>query len=123
VPAATRLAGAVASRLRNPCLAPFRPVGPYHCILLVPGVLDTKGGPRIDRDARAIGLDGSPIPGLYGAGNCIASPAGAGYWGGERGGSVAATARVTTRDGPYPGSAMAWTPPSPPQTTTCRSSG
>ena len=68
--------------LRNPCLAPFRPTGPYYCILLVSGALDTKGGPRVDRNARVIGLDGSPIPGLYGAGNCIASPAGAGYWGG-----------------------------------------
>jgi predicted oxidoreductase len=35
----------------------------------------------IGTDARVLRPDGSPIPGLFGAGNCIASPAGQGYWG------------------------------------------
>jgi 3-oxosteroid 1-dehydrogenase len=68
--------------LRNPCLAPFSDTGPYHCMILAAGALDTKGGPQIDAQARVLGLDGFPIPGLYGAGNCVSSPAGAGYWGG-----------------------------------------
>jgi 3-oxosteroid 1-dehydrogenase len=32
-------------------------------------------------DARVLRPDGTPIPGLYGAGNCIASPTGQAYWG------------------------------------------
>jgi succinate dehydrogenase/fumarate reductase flavoprotein subunit len=36
----------------------------------------------IDPHARVVRPDGSPIDGLYGAGNCIASPAGQAYWGG-----------------------------------------
>ena len=43
--------------------------------------LDTKGGPVTDEDARVLDTMGSPIPGLYGAGNCVASPAGQAYWG------------------------------------------
>jgi succinate dehydrogenase/fumarate reductase flavoprotein subunit len=59
----------------------FRDTGPYHCILAVAGALDTKGGPKTN--ARAQVLDGrdSPIPGLYGAGNCVASPTAQAYWG------------------------------------------
>jgi 3-oxosteroid 1-dehydrogenase len=60
---------------------PLSPSGPYHCVILGPGALDTKGGPVIDEHARVLGVDGQPIPGLYGAGNCIASPAGQAYWG------------------------------------------
>ncbi len=43
--------------------------------------LDACGGPVIGRDARVLRPDGSPIPGLFGAGNCIASPAGQRYRG------------------------------------------
>jgi 3-oxosteroid 1-dehydrogenase len=35
----------------------------------------------IDESARVLTPSGNPIVGLYGAGNCIASPAGQAYWG------------------------------------------
>ncbi len=60
---------------------PLSASGPYHCVILGPGALDTKGGPVTDEHARVLGSDTLPIPGLYGAGNCVASPAGQGYWG------------------------------------------
>jgi succinate dehydrogenase/fumarate reductase flavoprotein subunit len=60
---------------------PFAPQGPYHCVIVGPGALDTKGGPVIDERARVVGSAGQPIPRIYGAGNCIASPAGQSYWG------------------------------------------
>jgi 3-oxosteroid 1-dehydrogenase len=62
-------------------LYPLSPTGPYHCVILGPGALDTKGGPVTDEHARVLTLDGGSIPGLYGAGNCVASPAGQAYWG------------------------------------------
>jgi 3-oxosteroid 1-dehydrogenase len=62
-------------------LHPLAATGPYHCVILGPGALDTKGGPVVDHHARVVSLAGDPIPGLYGAGNCIASPAGQAYWG------------------------------------------
>lgn len=62
-------------------LHPLAATGPYHCIILGPGALDTKGGPVIDEDARLLSMAGEPIPGLYAAGNCAASPAGQAYWG------------------------------------------
>jgi succinate dehydrogenase/fumarate reductase flavoprotein subunit len=65
----------------NPTMAPFRDEGPYYCVILGAGVLDTNGGPKIDTSSRVLGADGSPIPGLYGAGNCVASINGQAYWG------------------------------------------
>jgi succinate dehydrogenase/fumarate reductase flavoprotein subunit len=64
----------------NPTMHAFADRGPYHAIILGAGALDTKGGPRIDPDGRILSVDGAPIPGLYGAGNCIAAPAGQAYW-------------------------------------------
>jgi hypothetical protein len=61
---------------------PISGTGPYHCVLLCGGTLDTKGGPKINAKAQVIDPRGQPIAGLYGAGNCIASPAGQAYWSG-----------------------------------------
>lgn len=72
-PARPGAASAVMHRLRD--------TGPYHCVILGAGALDTKGGPVTDEHARIVRSDGTPIGGLYGAGNCVASPAGQAYWG------------------------------------------
>lgn len=66
----------------NPTMAPFKSEGPYYCILLGGMTLDTKGGPVIDTGAHVLHVSGEPIPGLYGAGNCVASPSGQAYWSG-----------------------------------------
>lgn len=61
---------------------PFSAGGPFYAILIGAGALDTSGGPSIDAQARIIDADGKPIPGLYGAGNCVASPSRDAYFGG-----------------------------------------
>jgi succinate dehydrogenase/fumarate reductase flavoprotein subunit len=68
--------------LPNPMLFPLAEGGPYHAVILAAGTYGTRGGPEIDTSARVISVWDQPIPGLYGAGNCIASPAGGGYFGG-----------------------------------------
>lgn len=66
----------------NPVLYPLSERGPYHATILAPGTLDTKGGPRINTDAQVLDHSGRPIPGLYGAGNCIGWVAGKAYFAG-----------------------------------------
>ncbi|HWS35934.1 MAG TPA: FAD-dependent oxidoreductase [Actinoplanes sp.] len=64
----------------NPCLGPLlRP--PFHAFALIPGDLGTKGGLRTDERARVLRDDGTPIRGLYAAGNTSASVMGRGYAG------------------------------------------
>lgn len=55
--------------------------GPYYAYRIHSGTLGTKGGPRVDPDARVLDLGGQPIPGLYAAGNVMGSPFGMTYGG------------------------------------------
>ena len=66
----------------NMTMHPIADKGPYYAVLLGAGTLDTKGGPRINDRAQVLDPYGQLIPGLYGAGNCISSPAGQAYWAG-----------------------------------------
>jgi 3-oxosteroid 1-dehydrogenase len=65
----------------NPCMYPIDTRGPLFAIILGAGTLDTNGGPVINTRSQVLDNDGQPIPGLYGAGNCVASPAASAYWG------------------------------------------
>ena len=64
---------------KNPGMYPFMESGPYYCVMICGMVLDTNGGPKADANSQILRADGSVIPGLYGAGNCVASVAGDGY--------------------------------------------
>jgi succinate dehydrogenase/fumarate reductase flavoprotein subunit len=65
----------------NFTMYPIADTGPYFAIILGAGMLDTNGGPIINIHSQVIDTHGKAIPGLYGAGNCIAAPGGTGYWG------------------------------------------
>ncbi len=62
----------------NPNLGPLE-YGPFTAVQVVPGDLGTKGGLVTDVDARVLRPDGSPIEGLYAAGNTSASVMGRTY--------------------------------------------
>jgi 3-oxosteroid 1-dehydrogenase len=54
---------------------------PFHAVRVHSGCLGTKGGPRTDAHARVHDVDGNVIPGLYAAGNAMASAMGMTYGG------------------------------------------
>ena len=62
----------------NPCVAPIAG-GPFYAIKMVIGDLGTYAGIVTDADARALDADGRVIPGLYVAGNDMASIMGGNY--------------------------------------------
>ena len=55
---------------------------PYYALPVHLGAVGTSGGPRIDAHGRVQHVRDRPIPGLYGAGNAVASPSGPAYFGG-----------------------------------------
>ena len=54
---------------------------PFYAVQVYSGTLGTKGGPRTDGDGQVLDVDGQPIPGLYAAGNAMASVMGMTYGG------------------------------------------
>lgn len=59
-------------RKPNPCVAPIEQA-PYYAVAVRPADLGMAAGVVADASARALGADGSPIPGLYVCGNDMES--------------------------------------------------
>lgn len=72
----------------NPSLGPLRRA-PFYAVEVVPSDIGTCGGLITDADARVLGDDDRPIPGLYAAGNITATVMGRHYLG--AGASIANT--------------------------------
>jgi succinate dehydrogenase/fumarate reductase flavoprotein subunit len=62
----------------NPCVAPIKD-GPFYAVKLYMGDLGTFDGLKTDEHARVLNTSGQPIPGLYAAGNEMASVMGGSY--------------------------------------------
>jgi 3-oxosteroid 1-dehydrogenase len=66
----------------NPTMWPIAETGPYYAALVTGGTLDTKGGPKTGTEGQVLDDLDQPIGGLYGVGNCVASPSAQAYWAG-----------------------------------------
>ncbi|MCK6211611.1 FAD-dependent oxidoreductase [Georgenia sp. EYE_87] len=83
---------------KNDTMWPISGSGPYYAAMVTGGTLDTKGGPRTSPDGEVLDDVGSPIPGLFGVGNCVASASAGAYWaGGATLGPIIAMAYRTAR--------------------------
>lgn len=54
---------------------------PYYAVPVQAGAMGTKGGPKTDANGQVVHIDGHLIPGLYAAGNAMASVMGMAYGG------------------------------------------
>jgi 3-oxosteroid 1-dehydrogenase len=54
---------------------------PFYAIQIESSTLGTNGGPRTNEHSEVLDVDGNPIPGLFAAGNVMASPTGMVYGG------------------------------------------
>lgn len=66
----------------NVAMYPLSDEGPYYAFITSPAAVDSNGGPVINTNAQIVRWDNSPIDGLYGAGNAVASTSVNAYWGG-----------------------------------------
>ncbi len=62
----------------NPSLAALEKA-PYYALPIFPCEIGTNGGILTDEHGQALTEQGAPLPGLYAAGNCSASPMGKAY--------------------------------------------
>ena len=67
--------------LKNPSMAPLKE-GPFYCMEIYPGMLQTAGGMEINASAQVKNVRGEVIPRLYAGSSCIANALGRGYPGG-----------------------------------------
>ena len=60
---------------------PLRESGPYYAVIVAASAVDSNGGPIINSNGQILNVNDEPVVGLYGAGNCVASPGVNAYWG------------------------------------------
>jgi 3-oxosteroid 1-dehydrogenase len=84
----------------NPGLGPLDQP-PFYAVEVLAGTIGTKGGPVTDTDGQVLRADGSPIPGLYAAGNVAAFWTADGYPG--PGATLAAAMTMGYRAGRHAG--------------------
>ena len=65
----------------NPGMYPLRESGPYYAVIVAASAVDSNGGPIINSNGQILNINDEPVVGLYGAGNCVASPGVNAYWG------------------------------------------
>jgi hypothetical protein len=65
----------------NVAMYPLSAEGPYYAMIMAASAVDTSGGAVTDLNGQIVTWDGATIGGLYGVGNCVASPSVNAYWG------------------------------------------